>query len=132
MQNTVKNPRKASNFLHWFDFTDADLGTFAFIMNRIAGIGLVVYLFLHLIVLSQLAQGASAYNSFIALAHSPLFVAGEFVVVAGVLLHGLNGLRIALTSLGIGVPIQKGLFLGLMAIAVVGIIIFAIKMFGGA
>ena len=132
MQNTVKSPRKAANFLQWFDFRSADLGTFAFIMNRVAGIGLVVYLVLHLIVLSQLAQGAAVYNQFIALAHNPLFVFGEFLVVSAVLLHGLNGLRIALTSLGIAVPAQKGLFIGLMAVAVIGIIVFGIKMFGGA
>ncbi len=131
MQNATKNPRKASNFYQWFDFRHASLGTFAFIMNRVAGIGLVVYLFLHLVVLSQLARGAGAYDQFIALVKNPLFVAGEYLVVAAVLLHGLNGIRVALTSLGIAVPSQKRLFLGLMAIAVVGLIVFGIKMFGG-
>jgi succinate dehydrogenase / fumarate reductase, cytochrome b subunit len=131
MQNAIKNPRKASNFLQWFDLRRASLGTFAFIMNRVAGIGLVVYLFLHLVMLSQLARGAGVYDQFLALVKNPLFVAGEYLVVAAVLLHGLNGIRVALTSLGIAVPAQKRLFMGLMAIAVVGLIVFGIKMFGG-
>ncbi len=131
MQNAIKDPRKASNFWQWFDLRRASLGTFAFIMNRVAGIGLVIYLFLHLVVLSQLARGAGVYDQFIALVKNPFFIAGEYLVVAAVLLHGLNGIRVALTSLGIAVPAQKRLFVGLMAIAVVGLVVFAIKMFGG-
>jgi succinate dehydrogenase / fumarate reductase, cytochrome b subunit len=131
MQNSVDPRRKAANFYQWFDFRRADQGTFAFIMNRLSGLGLTLYLFLHLIVLSQLSIGAAAYNGFIALAHNPLFIFGEFLVVAAVLLHGLNGARIIITGLGIGVPAQKGMFYGLMAIAVIGCVIFAVKMFGG-
>jgi succinate dehydrogenase / fumarate reductase, cytochrome b subunit len=131
MENSLDKPRKAGNFYQWFELRGLNLNTLAFIMNRVSGIGLTVYLFMHLIVLSQLARGAGAYDGFIALAHNPLFVAGEFLVVAAVLLHGLNGIRIGLTSLGIAVPSQKALFLGLMALALVGCAVFAVKMFGG-
>jgi succinate dehydrogenase / fumarate reductase cytochrome b subunit len=131
MQNAVDAQRKPGNFYKWFDFRDADIGTFAFIMNRVSGIGLTIYLFLHLIALSQLARGAAVYDQFISLVKNPIFVAGEFVVVAGVLLHGLNGVRVVLTSLGIGVPSQKRMFLVLMAIAIAGCIVFAVRMFGG-
>ncbi|HEY3343972.1 MAG TPA: hypothetical protein VGJ97_03525 [Anaerolineaceae bacterium] len=131
MQNSLENPRKAGKFYQWFDLRGLNLNTLAFIMNRVSGIGLTVYLFMHLIVLSQLARGAGAYDGFIALAHNPLFVAGEFLVVAAVFLHGLNGIRIGLTSLGIAVPAQKMLFITLMAVALVGCAVFAVKMFGG-
>ena len=128
---TGENPSRPSNFLRWFDPRARQVGTFAFIMNRLSGIGLTAYLFLHLVMLGQLAQGPQAYDSFIALAKSPIILTGEFIVVVGVLLHGMNGLRIALTSFGIGNRYQKQLFYGLMLVAVVGCLYFAVHMFGG-
>lgn len=121
-----------SNWLRWFDPRFRELGTWGFIINRLAGIGLTVYLFLHLSVLSSLARGAQAYDGFIALAKNPVFLAGEFLVITAVLLHGLNGLRIALTSFGVGNRYQKQLFVGLMAIALFTLGYFAVRMFGGA
>src|SRR5512133_3261080 len=93
--------RSVRQVLAWFDPRWREVGTWAFILNRLSGIGLTVYLFLHLIVLGTLARGPDAYDSFIALAKSPLFVLGELLVVIGGLYHGLNGLRIILTSFGV-------------------------------
>jgi succinate dehydrogenase / fumarate reductase cytochrome b subunit len=62
---------------------------------------------------------------------SPVFIFGEFLVVAAVLIHGLNGLRIALTSFGFGVRLQRQLLFGLMGVALIGAVVFGVKMFGG-
>ncbi len=126
-----EHPSKPSNLWRWFDPRSRSAGTFAFIMNRVSGIGLTVYLFLHLVVLSQLARGPQAYDQFIALVKNPLFITMEFVVVVGVLLHGFNGLRIAITSFGIANRFQKELFFGLTAVALLGCLFFALRMFGG-
>jgi succinate dehydrogenase / fumarate reductase cytochrome b subunit len=114
--------------LAWFDPRWREVGTWAFILNRLSGIGLTVYLFLHLIVLGTLARGPEAYDSFIRLAKSPLFVLGELLVVVGGLYHGLNGLRIALTSFGVGVAYQRWLFYAVLAIVLIGGAIFAVRM----
>jgi succinate dehydrogenase / fumarate reductase cytochrome b subunit len=90
----------------------------AYALNRITGIGLVVYLYLHLIVLSLLAQGASGWDAFIALAKTPLFLALDVILLVGLLIHGLNGLRITLNALNIGVAAQKQLF-----VVVIGLVI---------
>ena len=113
----------------WFDPRWRGVGTWAFILNRISGIGLTLYLFLHLVVLSTLARGPGAYDRFIALAKSPLMVAGELLVVVAGLYHGLNGLRIVLTSFGIGLRQQKTLFYWLLAITATGGLVFALRMF---
>jgi succinate dehydrogenase / fumarate reductase, cytochrome b subunit len=122
--------RSVRQMLAWFDPRWRDIGTWAFILNRLSGIGLTVYLFLHLIVLGTLARGPEAYDSFIQLAKSPLFVLGELFVVVGGLYHGLNGLRIALTSFGIGVAHQRRLFYAVLAIVLIGSAIFAVRMLG--
>ena len=120
--------RSAGQVARWFDPRWREVGTWAFILNRLSGIGLTIYLFLHLIVLGTLARGPAAYDSFIALAKSPLFVLGELLVVVGGLYHGLNGLRVALTSFGVGVAHQKALFYGLLALVAAGGLIFALRM----
>ncbi len=115
--------------LRWFDPRTRQAGDWAFILNRITALGLTLYLFMHLLVLSQLADGPQGYDNFVALATSPLFIFGEFLVVAGGVIHGLNGLRVALTSFGIAVPYQKQLFYILMVVAVISCLYFAVKMF---
>ncbi len=126
-----KSTQPRMNWLYWFDPRGKSAGSYGFMINRIAGLGLTLYLFMHFVMLSKLISGEKAYNDFIHLAHHPLIVFGEFIVVLAVLLHGLNGLRIAITSFGIGNRIQKGLLIGAFSIAIIGSVFFAIKMFGG-
>ena len=127
MNTTIK--RSLGLLGAWFDPRHRQAGSWAFILNRLSGIGLTIYLFLHLAVLSTLARGPAAYDGFIALARSPLMLLGELLVVVGGLYHGLNGLRVALTSFGVGVPRQKQMFYILMALVAVGGAIFAWRMF---
>lgn len=119
----------ALNWHRWFDPRNRSLGSFAYILNRVTALALTFYLILHLIALGQLAQGAEAYDGFIALVKSPLFKIGELLVIAAGIIHGLNGIRIALTSFGIGVRRQRAMFLSLMALSIVLIAFFGFKMF---
>ena len=128
MTDKRRNPSLA-HIVRWFDPRGRQAGTWAFILNRVTAIGLTVYLYLHLIVLGRLAQGPQAYDSFVALAKSPIFILGELLVVAAAIYHGLNGLRVALTSFGFAIPYQKQLFYGLMTISLIGCVIFGVKMF---
>jgi succinate dehydrogenase/fumarate reductase cytochrome b subunit len=50
-------------------------------------------------------------------------------VVAAVFLHGLNGIRIILTSFGVGVTRQRQFFYGFMIVAVLIILIFTLRMY---
>ena len=87
---------------------------------------------MHLIVLGKLAQGKESFDGFTALAHHPLIVAGEVLVVFAVMLHGINGLRIALTGIGYNVGSQKRMLVVIFVVAIVIGLYFAIRMFGGA
>jgi succinate dehydrogenase / fumarate reductase cytochrome b subunit len=131
MENKINQP-KSSRWLSWFNPVGRQAGGIGFILNRLTAIGLTVYLFMHLLVLGKLAQGPEAFDSFIAMAKSPLFIFGELFVVAGVFIHGFNGIRIGLTSLGISVPRQKQMFYVLMGIALIVIVYFAIRMIAHA
>jgi len=128
MSETTNQPAARKVWM-WFDPRWRDVGFWAFILNRVTALGLTFYLYLHLIVLGKLAQGPGAYDDFLATIRSPLFVFGELLVVAAGLIHGLNGLRIALTSFGIAIPYQKQIFYVLITIAILGSLIFGIRMF---
>ncbi len=125
----MKNHPSPRNFMRWFDPRNRHLAYWAFILNRVTALGLVLYLFLHLIVLSTLASGPQAYDAFIAFAKQPVVLFGELLVVAAGIIHGLNGIRVGMTSLGAGVTRQRTMFIVLMTIAVVSIAAFALRMF---
>lgn len=117
------------NAIRWFDPRSRHPGTWAYILNRITALGLALYLVLHLLMLGKLTQGPEAYDSFVALAKSPLFKIGEMFVIAAAFIHGLNGIRIILTTLGVGVTIQRQLFWVVLAISIIGTAIFGYAMF---
>jgi succinate dehydrogenase / fumarate reductase cytochrome b subunit len=127
--NMTRNQPSARRFWSWFTPFRRDIGSWAFALNRITAIGLTVYLFLHLGVLGLLAQGPGAYDKFLELTENPFIKFGEWLVVAAAALHGLNGIRIVLTSFGVGVPRQKQLFVGLMIVAAFVILIFTARMY---
>ncbi|HEX5691278.1 MAG TPA: succinate dehydrogenase, cytochrome b556 subunit [Roseiflexaceae bacterium] len=112
----------------WFDPRWRSIGTWAFILNRVSGLGLTLYLFLHLGVLGLLARGPESYDRFVTLAKSPLLVLGELLVIAAGLYHGLNGLRVAFSSFGVGVAYQKPFFYALLLLVCVMTGVFAWRM----
>ncbi len=115
----------------WFDVRRRKLGMWAYALNRITGIGLVVYLYLHLAVLSLLLRGPHSWDSFVSLVRAPYFLALDVILLAGILIHGLNGLRVTLTGFDVGVKVQKALFGVLMLVAVVALGAAALMIFGG-
>ncbi len=115
----------------WFDVRRRKSGMWAFALNRITGIGLVVYLYLHLGILFLLTRGPAGWDAFVALARSPYFLSLDVILIAGILIHGLNGVRVALTGLNIGVKAQKVLFGMLMLLAAATLFTAALLIFGG-
>jgi succinate dehydrogenase/fumarate reductase cytochrome b subunit len=74
LESEYGKPRPTSTSrraLNWFDPRGRRMGMWAFILNRVTGIGLVVYLAIHLVVLSLLAVGESSWDTFVQLARSP-------------------------------------------------------------
>lgn len=126
---TDTNRPAARNWWKWFDPRGRDVGTLGFMLNRITALGLTLYLFLHLIVLSTLASGPEAYEQFLETIHNPLYITAELLVVIAVFYHGINGIRIVLNSFGIGVTSQKAMLAGVLALTVIGGIYFAVVMF---
>ena len=117
------------NTLRWFDARGRQVGSWAFVLNRLTALALTFYLGLHLVVLNKLTQGAQAYNDFVAFAQMPIIKVGEIILIAAVILHGLNGVRLTLLAFGIGLRHQKTFFI-LSAIATILVAaLFAVRLF---
>lgn len=83
----------------------------AWIAHRLAGVGVVLFLAVHILDTFLLAWGPGVYNKALAIYQSPLFRGFEVLLVAAVLYHALNGLRIILIDFWEGgTGAQKRLF----------------------
>lgn len=119
IQPTTDPARGRNPLKSWFDVRGRSVGTWAFALNRLTAIGLTVYLFLHLIVLSTLLRGEEGWDAFVAIARSPLFLTLDVVLLFGVIYHALNGTRVALVGMGVAARNHKTLFWVLSAIGLV-------------
>ena len=79
-------------------------------LQRITGLLLLLYLLLHVLTIRQLSHGPEAFNAALATFQNPLFKLLEIGLLATVILHALNGIRITLIDLGIGQERQRQLF----------------------
>ncbi len=122
-------PARRRGIAGWFDPRGRRLGGFAFILNRVTGLGLVLYLYLHLVILSMLAQGPNAWDQFVGIATSAPFLALDVLLLTGMLIHGLNGIRVGLVGLGLVASRQKALFIALMVIAGFVALVGALRIF---
>lgn len=72
------------------------LGQWSWVLHRLTGLGVVFFLFLHVIDTSWAVFYPQKYVEAIAIYQSPLFTLGEFALVAAVVYHAINGLRISI------------------------------------
>jgi succinate dehydrogenase / fumarate reductase cytochrome b subunit len=87
---------------YWLEPRWQDPGWLAFALNRLTGHILVLYLILHFVVLSQLVDGPAGWDRLLGIFGSRPFLVGDTLLVAAVAYHGLNGIRVAALSFGLG------------------------------
>jgi succinate dehydrogenase / fumarate reductase cytochrome b subunit len=74
-------------------------GQIAFLLHRVSGLGTLLFLGLHILDTSFVFFSPALYGEILNLYRAPLFMLGEIFLVAAVIYHGVNGLRIALFDL---------------------------------
>ncbi len=98
------------------------VGMFAWLLHRLTGIGLVLYLILHVWGLKSLTD-KEAFNALISGYHAPIFKLGEFLLLVAVTYHAINGLRVVLIDFLGWSPQQKRLFWTLGGVALLIIVV---------
>ena len=85
-------------------------GMTAHVLQRVTGLLLLMYLFLHVHTIRELRNGPEAFNAALATFRSPVFKLLEIALLGTVILHALNGVRITILDLGVGHDRQRRMF----------------------
>ena len=85
-------------------------GFFSFLLRRVTGITLVLYLLLHIWVISAAIGGEASFNEQMEFLSSPAFKIGEIALLAAVFFHGFDGLRLLIMNWFKVTDKRKGLF----------------------
>lgn len=89
------------SIMSWFRTEGKSLTGYAFILHRLTGIVLTVYLFLHLAYLTSLTEGESAYMSLIEKTVNIKFLPFDILLLGVTIYHAMNGLRLVIAEFGI-------------------------------
>ena len=81
---------------------------YLYLLHRLSGLGLILYLLLHIIETGQRLSGPEHWAGLMALFTTPFFKYMEYGLFAAFVYHGLNGVRLIITELGylLGKPAQ--------------------------
>ncbi len=101
-------------------------GMWAWLLFRISGLVLVFYLGAHIIIISTgNFNDGDTFNSLMKMFDSAIAVVLDLFLVAAVLYHALNGVRIILMDFGLGIKRHKIIFWACMALAAICLVFFA-------
>ena len=100
------------------------VGMWSWVLHRITGVAIFFFLLIHVLDTALVRLSPEAYNAVIAVYKTPLIGIAELGLVAAVLYHSLNGVRIVLIDFWRkGVKYQNIMFWIVVSIA---FIVFAI------
>ena len=71
-------------------------GQWAWILHRVTGVGIILFLFAHVVDTAVIGWGPAAYNRVIHVYENPFVRVLELGLVAAVVYHALNGVKIML------------------------------------
>jgi succinate dehydrogenase / fumarate reductase, cytochrome b subunit len=85
------------------------VGNVAFWIQRLTGIALVGYLIVHVHTIHDL-QNPETFDAALRTFSTPLFKLGEIALLGTVILHALNGVRLTMVDMGVGLTRQRQTF----------------------
>ena len=71
-------------------------GQWAWLLHRVTGVGIILFLFAHVVDTAVIGWGPEAYNRVLSVYHNPGVQLLELVLVGMVIYHAINGIRIML------------------------------------
>jgi succinate dehydrogenase / fumarate reductase cytochrome b subunit len=114
------------------------IGAISWVLRRLAGLGLVAYLLLHIWVIHSLTAGAKHFDEVMTFLQAPVFKFMEVGLLALVIYHGLDGILVIIVDFFGQAALERRLFWILMALGAVlllvggiPILLVAFKTIGG-
>ena len=94
-------------------------GFISFFLRRLTGVALVLYLFMHMWVIGSANLGAEAFNARLNLVQTPIFKLAEIALLAAVVYHGFDGIRLIFVHYFKVTDYRKSLFYAAFALAAI-------------
>lgn len=97
-------------------------GFVSFFLRRLTGVALVIYLFLHIWVIGAINSGEQAFNDRMDFLGSPIFRVFEIGLLAAVVYHGVDGLRLLIVHQFNVTEYRKSLFYATLVVSAILVI----------
>ena len=101
-------------------------GMWSWVLHRITGVAIFFFLLVHILDTSLIRVSPEAYNAVIGTYKNPIMGFGEMALVAAIIFHAFNGIRIILIDFwSKGVKYQKVMFwivIGLWVVLMAGFV----------
>jgi succinate dehydrogenase / fumarate reductase cytochrome b subunit len=92
-------------------------GFISFFLRRLTGLALVFYLFVHMWVIGSVNSGPEAFDARLALVQTPFFKLMEIALLAAVVYHAFDGIRLLIVHYLNVTEYRKSLFYAAFAVA---------------
>ena len=100
----------------------------AFLLHRLSGLGLALFLPLHFWAMGQAIHGEAALESFLRLVDQPLFKFGEWGLVVLLSLHLMGGVRLLLIEFAPWSGLRKNWIAGALGFSAAAGLAFALAL----
>lgn len=101
-------------------------GMWSWLLHRVTGLGILLFLFVHIVDISMIGFGPRVYNESVLLFDSVIVRLLSLSLIAAVLFHSFNGVRIVLIDFWKkGARYQQTMFVVALVLAVVVFLPFA-------
>ncbi len=94
-------------------------GFISFILRRLTGVVLVLYLFLHMWVIGSAMSGPETFNARLNFVQTPIFKILEIGLLAAVVYHAFDGLRLLIVHYFNVTEYRKSLFYAAFGVAAI-------------
>lgn len=97
-------------------------GFISFVLRRFTGVALVLYLFVHMWVIGSVNSGPAAFDARLNLVQTPFFKIAEIALLAAVVYHAFDGLRLIIVHYFEVTEYRKSLFYAAFAVSAILVI----------
>lgn len=97
-------------------------GFLSFALRRLTGVALVIYLFMHMWVIGSANAGAEAFNARLNLVQTPLFKVLEVGLLAAVVYHAVDGIRLLVVHYFDVTEYRRSMFWAVIVVSVILVI----------
>jgi succinate dehydrogenase / fumarate reductase cytochrome b subunit len=98
-------------------------GQWSWLLHRVTGLGVLLFLHIHIVDITLIGFGPTIYNDSLAVFSTPVVRVISLALIASVLYHAFNGLRIILIDFWpSGYKYQQQMFYGVLALSVLSFV----------